>query len=347
MVNIQPINVGSAPNNGSGEPLRSALTKANDNFAAIVAAIDPSLPIAAASGTAKPLATWVDILDKLFQVDPSLLGALIQATAAPGAVNGFQFYANVAGGGPAIIATGPDANIDINLTAKGTGGLAFGNGTDYTPIFQIDTTRGDSAAIGVGLSVGRLGNGAAAFGRFPLALGYTSLVSGNAPRATGAYAVVQGNQPSDRGRNGTRVYASETFNGASASSQLVEQIQRAITTDATPTIATVDGQAVNGSNCLVLPSNCQVLIEYLIQASNNATGDSAGWKVTAGFERRPATMTKLGSTGESTALWKTSGASSWSVATGVDNVQGSPIVTVTGGPARWQIVARLAEMVTA
>lgn len=51
----QVINVGAAPNDGTGDPARDAFTKANDNFTELYAAIDAALTEAEADAAYQPL----------------------------------------------------------------------------------------------------------------------------------------------------------------------------------------------------------------------------------------------------------------------------------------------------
>jgi hypothetical protein len=98
---------------------------------------DASSLIATATGggPSYTLANWAAYSASIFAGAPSASSKQLQIGDGANTVNYVLVVGGVAGGGPALVAAGSDTNIDINLAAKGTGGVAFGNGSGT--LFQV------------------------------------------------------------------------------------------------------------------------------------------------------------------------------------------------------------------
>jgi hypothetical protein len=114
----QELGVGSAPNDGTGDPLRDALIKANSNFTELYAQ-DSELQAAI-----DELATEVEASTALAPDGTKQF----EAGLGLGAVNFLRLQGALANDAVSISSQGTDADIPISYAAKGTESHHFGNG---------------------------------------------------------------------------------------------------------------------------------------------------------------------------------------------------------------------------
>jgi hypothetical protein len=102
------------------------------------------------------------------------------------------------------------------------------------------------------------------------------------------------------------------------------------TTDATPTVVTIDGNAGATTNQVILPNNSAYFFRGEVISGKTAGGDSKGWTIEGVIKRgaNAAATTLVGST--VTSLYADAGAATWTIGLTADTTNGGLTVTFTG-----------------
>lgn len=152
----QNISRGASANDGTGDSLRDAAAKINENFAELYEHL---------SGDSAALSSGITF------TGTSILDAnsneLINFTTTASAVNEITITNKATGVAPIISATGGDTNINLNITSKGTGSVVISkaafssseitaNGAASTSATYIICNKGSALAVSLadGTTVG-------------------------------------------------------------------------------------------------------------------------------------------------------------------------------------------------
>jgi hypothetical protein len=293
----------------------------------------------------------------------------------PGAVNYYAIQGNIANGGPALSAQGSDANIDANISAKGTGNVVLGNGLGVLAQFQaqsglsasawpvLQSVQGSTAIYTAGgyssnISIGILpigtggffagpghtvtGTNATALGSSNKASGYASAAIGIASYAQGAYSLSTGAYSFDNSVVGKRSHSSAHLGSARGTTQISEQAFAIQTTSATPVTATSDGGGSSTLNTIQVQANQTVASRILVVARNTTTGASAMWNVLAYWNEgaTASTLALVYSTGAGAPVASTGTGNTWTATLGTNTTTGYGYVICTGAAGetiRWTV----------
>ncbi len=164
---------------------------------------------------------------------------------------------------------------------------------------------------------------------------YTCISGGSANVLSGAMSTCPGGHyATDRGLTGTKVWGGATNLGL-GKAQKSDHLLQITTTDATPTVMTFDGLAVDGvSNTLILPNNSAYYINYKLLMRNRTTGDAlVGFgKMLVRRAGAANTTTLLAPGGSGQVESDTGNTGSWTVT--ADTTLGGVTFTLTGGASR-------------
>jgi len=237
----------------------------------------------------------------------------------------------------------------LQTTGAGQSGSLAGN-TRGTGAVDLQTSRNSATRVASGTNSAILG------GTGNLASGGGSVVAGGESNVnTGGYGAIPGGlnntvtatgglasgQYARANRYGQRVHAAGQF-ATQGDAQASEHVLRAMTTDATATVLTLDGAAVSAQGRLTLAAGQVIGFRGVLVAETTSAAVVARWNLD-GLVARGATAasTRLVGTPAVTQAFADSGASSWSVAVAADTTNGGLTVTVTGAASttiRWLLV---------
>jgi hypothetical protein len=111
------------------------------------------------------------------------------------------------------------------------------------------------------------------------------------------------------------------------------------TTNATPTVMTIDGLAAGANNQIVLPNNVVALVTGKVSTRDTLTGNTSTWTFSGAIKRGAnAASTAAVAAITPTLVAQDSGASTWALAVAADTTNGGVKVTFTGA-ASTNIVA--------
>ncbi len=248
-----------------------------------------------------------------------------------------------------------------NAKSTGTDAVAIGNtafatGTGATAIGRDVTASGDNS-----LAMGRdttatqqsavaMGRYCDATGQYSTGFGYNSDASASHAHAMGQSCVADGQNSratgfnsNTRGVNGASAFASGA--AGSGSHQRREFILRAATTDATPTVATTDGQSASSSNQINLPSNSAYIVKGTAVARRN-NGDVKSWEFRATIKQGSGVAT-TGIVGTAVVtVADDPGTVGWTLGISADTTNGCLEFDCTGASSQtiaWVIEARSLE----
>lgn len=311
------------------------------------------------------LAATVPTADGDIALVPKVGGALLAevptGTAAGGNKRGIgsvdwqtsRTAANeVASGGRAVIAGGENnrGNGPWSVTGGGFGNINAGTYGVVAGGTQ-NSNSGQYASVGGGFTnVIGVATGATIAGgqgnNIPINANYGTIGGGlnnNVDRPNGT--IPGGSGASTRLTDGRFSYASSSTLGRAQLSELVTKNQ---TTDATPTILTVDAAAPAPNNTCMLGANSANAFEALVAGRNNVTGDCAMFHIRGGIKMGASAATAaIVGVPVVTALGADAGAAAWAVAVGADTVRGSLQITVTGAAGstiQWSARLSLCEV---
>jgi hypothetical protein len=211
-------------------------------------------------------------------------------------------------------------------TASGTGSFVGGGGT-YGSGVSGNAASGTASFIG-----GGIGNTASN--------SYSSVVGGEGNFANGTRSVVNGSYGSSRGIAGVIVNSYNGFGSFSAGTcQSASYILQAGTTNATATVATVDGSSASTTNQVILPNNSAYAFKGTVIANVTGAANGAAWSFEGAIMRGAnAASTVLMGTPAINRVAATAGATAWVIALTADTTNGGLAVTVTGAASttiRW------------
>ena len=292
----------------------------------------------------------------------------------PGAVTYFMSQGGVSGSGPVLVPKGAAADIPSYFAAKGLSPLWFGNGAGT--LFKVAVPAGAAStwpvvlagtssiayftaesATNTNLSVCLLpvGNGGSsagpghttsgtnsfAAGRFCTTSGYASIALGNDCLADGIYSFATGNRSWTHAIDGIRVHGYANLGAARGTTQVFELPLAVQGTGSSALVATSNGGALAAGNSLVVQNNETIAFGLLIVGQDTISGARASWVIDGMVHRgaSASTITLDGSSGTGAPKYSSgSGASTWTVALGVDTTKGCLTVTCTGSGSntlRW------------
>lgn len=276
------------------------------------------------------------------------LGANAQATAYASTAIGSNSSAlssqAVTGSGAVAIggsyASGSDsfsaagANNSSTYGAQGANSIALGyrgKATQY-------------GAIAVGINTVASAQGAIALGERAIASDQAAIAIGEDAQASAIYSFAFGKQASAR-IIGKFVYGNGGVGQGICQAGLLNLI--AITTNATPTIATSDSNAASSSNQIILPNDSTYSFSILVVARRtDVDNESAGYKFEGVIDRNAtAASTAIVGTVSKTILAEDTTA--WDVNVSADTTNGGLAITVTGEVGktiRWVATAWTSEV---
>jgi hypothetical protein len=262
----------------------------------------------------------------------------------------------VASGARAVIVggSGNTASSNTSFVGSGTSNTAS-TGTNAAVVGgQANTATGDNAFIGGGggSGVGNTASGIAsgvgagisglASGHYSFIGGgeantaseyHSSVVSGVGCTANGVLSISGGSYSHAMGLRGVDVRSAGRF-GVNAHSQRVEMFLRIETTDATQTALTADGSTVSATNQLVLLNSSAYVVEGMVVARENATGDTTSWTFTCAIRRGAnAAATAMVAACTPTLVAADAGAATWALAVDADATNGALRLRFTGEAA--------------
>jgi hypothetical protein len=180
---------------------------------------------------------------------------------------------------------------------------------------------------------------------YSISFGFTNTASGFASITMGGRnnvadgnnaATLGGQYLSTKGIFGMAAFGAAGSAVASAGKRQSELYSLAAgTSDATATKMGTDGAAGSSANQVLLDNSSILMIEGVVCARQNTTGDGKGWTFQALVKRGAnAAATALVGTPTVTSSWADSGASAWAVALVADTTNGALTVQVTGEAAK-------------
>jgi hypothetical protein len=277
----------------------------------------------------------------------------------------------VAATGTHAVAIGKNSGNAGSQAVTSAGAMALGgsyaSGVDSFAANVVNNTSSYGATALQGIAIGNL---ARASQQSALALGGVATASGNgavaiATRnqwggtvASGAGAVAIGDGITASGQYsfatgfhanatlfGKYNYASGRFSGP-GDAQYGILVLRALTTTATPVVLTSDGNALSGTNQLILPNNSAYAFTGIIVARRKASDGtaSAAWQVTGLIRREGDIVSTVLVDWAMTTINNTPG---WTLALSADTTNGGLAVTATGAAAtniRWVATLQTSEV---
>ncbi len=220
----------------------------------------------------------------------------------------------------AIQTTGPGQASSVAGNARGTGAV------------DLQTSRATAARVASGTNAAIIG------GSNNTASGTSSVVlGGGSNTASASFTVVSGSAASAP-RYGQRSHSSGPF-ASGGDAQITEHALRIATTDATPTVITLDGAAISTQGRFTLAAGQSVRFRGSLLAQTASAAVVASWDINGLIARgATAASTRLVGTPTVTAAFADSGASAWTVAVTADTTNAALTITVTGAAAtsiRW------------
>lgn len=207
-------------------------------------------------------------------------------------------------------------------TASATGSFAIGYGN------TVSAT--NSGAFGQNNLVSGGGTGQLGIGTYIAASGDNAIGIGYDSTASGNYSLAFGYNADTRSIVGARAFGGPK-RSANGDAQVIDQIQRITTTDATETTITNGGGAASTSNILVMPNNSSTTCTARAVAMTANAAVVASWEVKATGKRvtNAAGTALVGST-TITTLGQDAGASSWVFDIKADTTNGGLVGRFTG-----------------
>lgn len=258
------------------------------------------------------------------------------------------------GGGGGGDVVGPAAAIPNSLPvfADGTGKLLadstilFNSGAGYVALYP-DTVNDDMvlAPNGDGAVQGQIANGFPSGGDVRgayatdwqrvrtssnhVASGFQSTISGGADNmASAPYSTVVGGLAAHATHYGEVAFASGFF-AFPGDAQTSFATFRTATTDATPTVLTLDGQAPAGSNEFVVPSSTVYKFRISLAAREDLTNDVAWWEFNGCIKRSNVNTTSLVSQ-NAVIFGRDPGAAAWTAVVTANDVTETLSIDVIG-----------------
>ncbi len=145
--------------------------------------------------------------------------------------------------------------------ASGAGAIAIGN----------DNTSNAASSTAIGSGNVSNGIGTIAMGLSNTANASQAVAMGIANSATGNYSMVTGSYATDRGRVGSNCSASGNLGVGQGDAQYCTLILHAITTSASPTTLTADGNAPSATNCINIPTSRTYTVEASLVGTDTAS----------------------------------------------------------------------------
>lgn len=269
----------------------------------------------------------------------------------------------------ALLANGPDVDIDVAIAPKGLGALtaqvadgaiAGGNkrGAGAVDLQMLRTAATQVAS----------GTYSAALGRSNIASGANAVAIGSTNTASGASSVALGGSSTASGSSSVAIGSTTTASGASCvalgqqsvaakygqfseaagrfaangDAQRSVYVLRNSTADATATELFLDGASLK----LTLATNQTLAFRATVVASTSLGADVASWEITGLIRNNNGTVALVG-TPTVTQVGVSAGASTWVLAVTADNTNKALILTVTGVIAtniRWVATVYTSEL---
>lgn len=224
------------------------------------------------------------------------------------------------------VASGASSAIVGGILSKATGNYSYVfGGYAATVSGQYGVAIGGYSNIVTGTSCIALAGDAHAVG------GANNASCGWQNTTTGSTNFIMGNKAHDHGISGRLIHGSNA--AVAGTFQSAVQVLSKTTTDATPTVLTVQGAAASFASLSSLVVTQSVTVVAYITA-RSSVGDSAAWKIEGLIKQgaTPATTAIVG-TPTVTAIAADAGAAGWGVTLTADTTNGSAVITVTGAAA--------------
>jgi hypothetical protein len=199
--------------------------------------------------------------------------------------------------------TGTD-NIGIALTPAGTGAIsahvpdstAAGGNARGSGAVDWQTTRIAAAQVasGQGSTIGGGEQNTASGAWSCVAGGYRNIASGDRSWIPG------GRDATTRGLTAAYAYAS-SFRAVNGDAQVIGQLVRRTTSDATPISLATDGATISGTTVMVIPASSMVTAVAVVGCRDTA-GNAAGFEIKGVFKRDGANNTTIVGTATVTTI---------------------------------------------
>ena len=208
-----------------------------------------------------------------------------------------------------------------NGIASGYGGTVLGGASQFNA--NANTASGNGATI-----LGGAGNNSTGY--------FSNVVGGEANTANSSYSYALGSYAITRSITGQISVGIAAGFGSfnQGKSQYGFLGIYAVTTNATATRLTSDGNAASGVNQVILPNNSAYFFTGEVVSGVTGGGDTKGWTIEGVIKRGAnAASTALVGTPTVTSLYGDAGAATWAIAVTADTTNGGLAVTFTGQAA--------------